>query len=221
MVTRIYLPSTGASEWRRLLADPEKHWRHGYSAKAAADRWEAADGLPVEIERQFVAAQLGPCELLLALPEFKTPLPGGGRASQTDVFTLVSTNRGVFACGIEAKVAESFGPTVEDWLKDTSPGKIERLAFLCRLLGLPDSPPLTLRYQLLHRTAAALIEAKRFGCAGAAMLVHSFSKDRMWFADFKAFATALGATVALDAPALIAAPNGLPLLLGWACGPIT
>ncbi|WP_413776936.1 DUF6946 family protein [Mesorhizobium sp. AR07] len=32
-----------------------------------------------------------------------------------------------------------------------------------------------LRYQLLHRTSAALLEAKRFKTDEAAMIVHSFS----------------------------------------------
>ena len=218
MSSKIYLPSTGAPDWRRLLADREKHWKAGYSARAAAERWESADGLPAEIERQFVAVHLGPCELILALPELKTPLPGAGRASQTDVFTLVRTVRGVFACGVEAKVSESFGPTIGEW-SDASPGKAKRLNYLCGLLGLAEPPAAALRYQLLHRTAAALIEAQRFGCAGAAMVVHSFSPTREWLSDFQAFGAALGVTVGPDAPAMIASPSGLPLMLGWACGP--
>ena len=219
MTKRIYVPTTGASDWQRFLAHPDKHWKDGYSAKAVADRWESVSGLPVEIEHQFKSAHLDPCELLLAIPEFKTPLPGGDRASQTDVFALVRTNRGVFACSIEAKVEESFGPTLGEWMKSPSPGKLERIAYLCQTLGLPANPPTELRYQLLHRTASALIEANRFGCAGAAMLVHSFSADRAWLADFQTFAKELGATAAPDEPAFINAPGRMPLLIGWACGP--
>ena len=44
-----------------------------------------------------------------------------------------------------------------------------------------------IRYQLLHRTASALIEAERF-CAGhALMLVHSFSQTHEWFEDYARF----------------------------------
>ena len=140
-------------------------------------------------------------------------------SSTSRLFALVRTPRGVFACGVEAKVAESFGPTVGDWLRDFSPGKAERLKYLCSVLGLSEPLPVGLRYQLLHRTASALIEAKRFACAGAAMLVHSFSSEHEWLGDFQAFGAALGVTVAPDAPAVTTSPDGLPLLLGWACGP--
>src|SRR5688500_6454146 len=36
---RIYVPSTGPNDWRRLLADPAKQWRKGYSAMAVARCW--------------------------------------------------------------------------------------------------------------------------------------------------------------------------------------
>ncbi len=57
-----------------LLADPETRWKPGFSAMAAAQSWEAADSLPAE-----VAEILGPdAELLLAIPEHRVSLPGGG-----------------------------------------------------------------------------------------------------------------------------------------------
>lgn len=36
------IPTTGPDDWKALLADPEKHWRQGYSAMSAALSWEAA-----------------------------------------------------------------------------------------------------------------------------------------------------------------------------------
>lgn len=75
---RIYLPSQGADDWQRLLADPVKHWRAGYSAMALAECWEAADGLPAEIASLMQETGPDP-ELLLALPEHKVPLPGSRR----------------------------------------------------------------------------------------------------------------------------------------------
>jgi hypothetical protein len=50
---RILVPTTGVEDWRRLLADPEKHWRTGSSAKCLAHCWEDADGFPAEIKRLF------------------------------------------------------------------------------------------------------------------------------------------------------------------------
>lgn len=140
---------------------------------AAALSWEAAGGLPPEI-----ASLLGPdAELLLAIPEHKVELPGGRRPTQCDVFALARAGGEVIVVSVEAKVSEAFGPAVGDWLSPESPGKRERLAHICALLGLAGEPPAHIRYQLLHRTAAAVIEAERFNAARAAMIVQSFSQD--------------------------------------------
>lgn len=210
----ILVPSHGPDDWKALLADPETQWRKGYSAMSAAKSWEGASGLPPE-----VAAVIGPgATLLLAIPEHKVPLPGGGRPSQCDVFALVSTRRGSCALAVEAKVAEPFGPTIGDWLKEASSGKRDRLAAICDLLGCAQ-PPDQLRYQLFHRTAAAVVEARRFGTAMAAMVVQSFSSDRLWHDDFLTFAAHLGMD-ATHGPAERNLPDGRPLRLGWATSPL-
>ncbi len=59
-------------------------------------------------------------------------------------------------------------------------------------MGLNEPVPGAIRYQLLHRAASAIIEAKRFGAPHAIMLVHSFSQTHEWFADYAAFAKLLG-----------------------------
>jgi hypothetical protein len=47
------VPTLGPSDWRRLLADSDRHWKAGYSAYECAVAWEAARdterGLPAEI----------------------------------------------------------------------------------------------------------------------------------------------------------------------------
>lgn len=210
----ILVPSHGPDDWRDLLADPGNQWREGFSAKSAALSWENARGLPPE-----VAAVIGPdARLLLAIPEHKVPLPGGGRPSQCDVFALVSTPRGSCAVSVEAKVAEPFGPTIGDWLKEASSGKHARLEAICALLGCA-LPPANLRYQLFHRSAAAVVEAGRFGTAMAAMVVQSFSPERLWHGDFLAFAAHLGMD-ATQGPAERALPDGRPFRLGWASSPL-
>ena len=48
-MSKIYIPSSGASSWQQFLADSEKQWKTGYSAKSLAYSWEEADGFPEEI----------------------------------------------------------------------------------------------------------------------------------------------------------------------------
>jgi len=207
------VPTRGLGDWQSLLADPVKQWRAGYSAMATARSWEEARGLPPEI-----AAILGPeTELLLAIPEHKVALPGGRRESQCDVFALVGRGHDTIAVAVEAKVEEPFGPTLGDWLADGSPGKRARLDAIRALLGCPD-PPGTLPYQLFHRTAAAILEARRFRATSAAMLVHSFSMDHRWHDAFAAFCDFLGTGSARGVPHELSLPDGRILTLGWATG---
>jgi hypothetical protein len=160
-----------------------------------------------------------PVELLLAIPEHKVPLRGASRGeSQTDVFALARAGDRTFALAIEGKVSEPFGERLGDWLRNASAGKRQRLAFICELLGLSLPLPDPTYYQLLHRTASAVIEARRFKTDAAAMIVHSFSEERIWFEAFKQFVSLFD--VAAVANELIAVrSNATPLLyLGWACG---
>jgi hypothetical protein len=48
-MTRILIPATDAADWQRLLAEPEKHWKSGYSAKALAHCWQNAEGFPASV----------------------------------------------------------------------------------------------------------------------------------------------------------------------------
>lgn len=205
-MSKILTPTTSPLDWKALLADPEKHWRWGYSAMSAALSWERAEGLPAEI-----AAVFGPdTTLLLAIPEHKVPMPGKGRDSQCDVFALLRTGGDTVAMAVEAKVDEPFGPTIGDWLKDTSDNKTARLAGICALLGCAP-PSADLHYQLFHRTAAAVIEAARFKTDRAAMVVQSFSPTQKWLEQFRAFAEHLG----VNADGVVALPTGRPLTLAW------
>ncbi|MCE8516186.1 hypothetical protein KBY31_05620 [Ruegeria pomeroyi] len=213
-MAKVYVPSTGVEDWKHLLANPETQWQRGYSAMAAALSWEAAQGLPPEIS-DLVG---GSPELLLAIPEHKVALPGGRRDSQCDVFALVRAGEETLAIAIEAKVNETFGPTVGEWMSNASDGKQERMRFICDLLGLSTPPPDDLRYQLLHRTAAAILEARRFKTDRAAMIVQSFSQDHRWFGDFAAFARLFELKAQPGQAMNHILPSGMPLMLGWAVG---
>ncbi len=213
-MTKILIPSSGPDDWQQFLADPQKQWKRGYSAMAAALSWEAAQGLPPEI-----AALLGQnVQLLLAIPEHKVALPGGARASQCDVFALARDGDHTIAAAVEAKVNEPFGPTVGEWMANASTGKIERITFIHNLLGLPDGAIDHIRYQLLHRTAAAVVEAERFKTDRAAMVVQSFSQEHRWFEDFASFAGLFELGPEVGKPMRHILPSGKPLDLGWAVG---
>jgi hypothetical protein len=174
-----------------LLAAPEKHWKAGYSARALAESWEAADGWPPEIAEIFVASAVNAfadVRLLLAIPEFQVDLPPRGKPSQSDLFALgKSTDGNLVAVTVEGKVGESFGPTLAEWNSEGSSGKSQRLEYLKQRLGLLHPLPPTVRYQLLHRTASAQIAAGWFNAQYAVMLVHSFSPLGARFEDYQAF----------------------------------
>ena len=155
---------------------------------------------------------------LLVVPEHKVPLPGGRTESQNDVFVLGSTPSGLVSICIEGKVNESFGEPVSKWGPDSSPGKRKRFQYLTETLGLEDVDLSNIYYQLLHRTASAIIEAKRFYATTAIMLVHSFSQEHKWFPEFSAFAGILGATAELNAIHACGERSGVSLYVGWVVG---
>jgi len=215
-MTKIYMPSSGPDAWKQFLAKPDLHWAIGYSARTLANSWEEGPDLPPEIRKELKPL-IGDPTLLLAIPEHKVALPGGGRESQCDVFALIRGADQVVACAIEGKVNEPFGPTLVEWLSTPSPGKKERLDFICACLGLTQPLDLSIRYQLLHRTASAVIEAERFMTHGASMIVHSFSPERRWFEDYERFIRLFGVD-SINGRARIGLPNGKPLYLAWASG---
>lgn len=223
-MNRIYVPSRGPQDWRELLAKPDVHWKHGASAMALADTWEAADSWPPEVETALEKAGLDGLDLLLAIPEHQTPLPGNGRTSQTDLLVLARRAGGTqVVLAVEGKAAEPFGrDTVAEWRRrSASEGRTERLAFLLERLGLADDETTAARrYQLLHRTTAALLEAERFGAPEAVMLVHSFSRTAEWHGDYARLAQALGAELdrGIIAPARV--PGPIRLHLGWVTGAV-
>lgn len=215
----IFLPATSADDWKRGLADPDRQWVAGYSAHALANCWHQAAGLPAEVRRALEGAlELRGLEPLLVLPEHRVALPGGTRPSQTDVWVLARTSGALVSIAVEGKVSETFGPTVRDWLNEASDGKVERLTYLRRLLGLSEEVTLPLRYQLLHRAASAIIEAERFHARHAVLLVHSFSQSAMWFGDFAAFASAVGASAEHNQLAAAHIPGEVRLFVGWVEG---
>lgn len=215
-MNRVLIPSGGPDSWRAFLAKPDLHWATGFSARTLAHSWEAAAGIPPEVNAILVSA-VGSVEPLVIIPEHKTPLPGGSRESQSDVFLLARYSEGTIACSIEGKVDEPFGPTVGQQMIAASKGQAERMSYLCERLGLHACPD-HIHYQLLHRTVSALIEAHRFNARQAAMIVHSFSPTKKWFDAFATFVDLLGGGEVRPNEPVVIHNVGIPLILGWAVG---
>jgi hypothetical protein len=222
-MTRIFVPTTGAEDWKQLLADPEKQWRTGYSAKSLAYCWEDAGGFPPEVYRLFLDSEISSfqdIELVLAFPEYQVSLPGGRRPSQNDIFVLAKAQGQLIAITAEGKASEPFGPTLEEWQTIKSKGRSQRLRYLQEQLGLTRELPSHIRYQLLHRTVSALIEAERFNAPSAVMLVHSFSQNDEWFEDFLAFLELFDVSADPNRLVFVKEIGDVHLYCGWARGDV-
>ncbi len=219
---RIYIPTSSADDWRKFLAEPDKQWRSGYSAKELAECWERANGFPAELQSIFSKSGnqiFSELELLLAIPEYKADLPDGKRPSQNDLFVLARTKDGHLASiMIEGKVSEPFGETLEVWLKDSSEGKKNRLKMLCEILGLQNPPPMNIRYQLFHRTASAILAARQFNAKYALMIVHSFSPEHKWFSDYQDFLELFGVASKINELVELPEVEGKQFFTGWVVG---
>jgi hypothetical protein len=155
---------------------------------------------------------------MLAVPEFKVPLPGGVRASQNDIFVLARSSSGPVAIMVEGKVGESFGPTLDEWRSEASPGKKKRLRFLLGSLGLATVPEGTVRYQLLHRAASAIITGEQYRAAAGVLVIHSFSQERTGWTDYQAFTSLFGVEAELGSVQRLGGASKIPLFGVWVVG---
>ncbi|MBU3198260.1 hypothetical protein LL037_21190 [Clostridium estertheticum] len=213
----IYIQTKSKEDWKQFLAEPDKQWKDGYSAKSLATCWQGANGIPKKVKQVFAnthCIELKDVEMLFGIPEYKVVLPRG-RASQNDLFVLARTNKEIFPIMVEGKVNESFGPLVGEWIIKMSDGKKERLEYLCKLLNLTNRNIDNIRYQLLHRTASAIITANKYHCNTAMLLIHSFSPLNKSFKDYSDFINLYNLEAQLDGiigPVIL---NGVRVYWGW------
>ena len=218
---KFYAPADNAADWQKLLAKPDLHWKTGYSARSIAYSWTEAQGFPTEVKtvlESSEATSLHDLEFLIGIPEHEVPLPGGHRPSQNDVFVLAKGSDGLVSIAVEGKVAEAFDKPVDIRFANPTPGESTRLEFLLELLQLDRAAVGGIGYQLLHRTASAVLEAKRFGARHAVMLVHSFSQELMHFEDYAAFAGLFGQSAETNSVTETRRLDGITLHLGWVVG---
>jgi len=219
------------ADWQSRLGDPVRHWKREASAMELAVQWllavRTASGLPSDIREllEFTPAFRG-ARLKLAIAERRTSLPGGGASSQSDLWALLERDAGLASLIVEGKAREPFDQTVRQWLRpppgasDQSPGKLERLGFICNMLGLRVEQVSDIRYQLLHRAAAALIEAETWQADDAVMVVQRFARDPASrpksFEDFAAFLRLWGKQAEPGQLSALGVPGRRPLMIGWA-----
>jgi hypothetical protein len=168
--------------------------------------------------RNAASPLLADLKPVMAVPEFKVPLPGGERASQNDIFVLARSRSGPVSIMVEGKVDESFGPMLGGWRSEASPGKKERLKFLLDTLGLDAAPSDEVRYQLLHRAASAVIEGARYRAVAALLLVHSFSERRAGWSDYERFLGLFGVQALIAETQHLPSSSPIPLFSAWVPG---
>lgn len=217
---RVFVPTRNGSDWQRLLAKPELHWKSGRSAMTAAACWEeAGDHLPREIAETLSncgAADLEDLQLLVAIPEWEVPLPGGSRPSFTDVLAVTRNATGLCTIAIEAKAGEDFGPPLASRVVEASDGQQSRISYLEELLEASFDG--AVRYQLLHRTASAILVAREFHARAAVMLVHAWNATPEQRADFEAFSDAVRAEHCGAAVRVAPRSSAPKLYLAWCDG---
>lgn len=113
------------------------------------------------------------------VPEYETKLDkfkGSGR--NHDMIILGNTNGRNVVISVEAKVDESFGDIVNDYVarsvkanpRSKIPDRIKQLS--TAIFGTKDVGEL--RYQLIHAVAGTLIEAKNQKAAQAVIIINEF-----------------------------------------------
>ena len=143
MTKRIYVPSNGVDDWKRLTASPTIHWKEGYSARSLAHSWENATGFPTRVKATLDSCcDLKELELLLVIPEHTVALAGSGKGSQNDAWVLAGNQNGLISIAVEGKVDESFDKTLgrwKDWDEDsteTRTNKEHRVREICKMLDI-------------------------------------------------------------------------------------
>lgn len=211
-------PTKTAEDWRWVLQDPEKQWRQGFSAWALAHSWEAAQGFPPEIQH-LLHLHFSNVTLITGWVEHQVAMPGRGKASHNDLLVQATCSEGDLCIAIEGKVNEAPGNTIDEW-HDHNTNREVRLSGILDTIGLPRAIPGTIRYQLLHRMASPVIEAREtFNANHAVMIIHSFSQVDAHFPDFAAFVDLYGIThPQINQLYYLKTVDNIRLYAGWARG---
>jgi len=53
MESKIFIPATKPDDWQQFLADPEKQWKKGFSARSLAYCWQEANDIPKDVKEYY------------------------------------------------------------------------------------------------------------------------------------------------------------------------
>ena len=183
-------------------------------------RWRAADGFPPEIAQLLRSHEATrSATLLLAIPEHRVRLAGGVWAAPADLWALARTPRGLLSIVVGTDGAEPAGATARASQSACEHEQTDRA--VRSLLEIDRESERAIGSQLFHRTACALIEARRFFAATAAVIVHSFGARADSFLEFQSFARQMGGLLQRPGELTRVPPReGIDLFLGWAEAPL-
>ncbi len=225
-------------DWRGLAGNDE--WVPTRSAYELAHCWHQFGGIPSPITNALNAsgheALRGIC-VDLCLVEKPVFLDTKVAPSMTDLMAYGRNAKGEsIVIAVEGKADEPFASPVWAWVRGDEktpsmatpprPTRQRRLKFLSAHLGKlvpPDSP---LRYQLLHRTVSAILEAQLHGAVAALVLVHAFGPDAPDnLADFSAFLSEFGGSSmtkgTVSGPYQLGEQRNLPTYFMWWQQPVS
>lgn len=170
-----------------------------------AASWEDAaarpSGLPERLEALFNAGEFRDPVLMVGIAEHKVPLAGRGGDSQCDLWGLLNTTEGIVSMSVEAKASEPFGggnEPLEAWLNagtstNSPANRWTRWEHVIANLPAPEEGGYDhIPFQLLHRCAAAVIEARRWRVKNAAFVVQGFNCPQESFDRFAEMARVMG-----------------------------
>ena len=168
---------TSIRDWEELVG--EKDWKVAHSAYELAQSWFRSDGLPGSVQEVLEGHdEFGKIEFERAFVEYPVGLDTGKSPSMNDLMVYCRLKDDLSVIAVEGKANESFDVKVEVWCPSDSEGKLRRLRFLENVLRVESEGALNdCYYQLLHRTASAVLEASQMGSKVSMMMIHSFSND--------------------------------------------
>lgn len=211
---KYYTPARTTNDWgiRPQHTDPDR------SAMRLATAWHSAQDFPPAVRSVLEGSRwFKNLEMLCGFPEHAVALSGQGAPSQTDLFVLARSRKGLVSIAVEGKVDETFGRLVAAWRYSLVGSSRKRLSDICSTLELRSPDVRQIRYQLLHRTASALKEAERFHASAALMLVHSFHEGYAGFEDYEAFIHLFDPDLRVKPDRILSLGerSGVPLYVGW------
>jgi hypothetical protein len=188
------------------------------SAAALMAKWRDADGFPAEVSRLMRSHDTtASATMLLAIPEHRVRLAAGARAAQTDLWVLAWTPRGLLSIVVDAGRGDAEDMAAGEG--QTAASHARTTLALRSLLEIDRESDLAIGHRFFHRTACALLEARRFFATSAAVVVHSLGATRQTFLEFQAFVALMGGLLVRPGELAPVPPReGIALYFGWAEG---